>query len=332
MIAAKHARCRPFFLLTLLLVTASSFNWQLQAIFSGWPTQTDNGKHLLQFVPERLRSFVAARFWARADEMMHRGSLPGSQQQYIAGSYSGNSDIVPLLQVVITLMPEELAPCQLLSRCLASLGSVDAGLRVIQNSILGNQGHISLHELYASAAYLKLFSGDKPGLNEIRSASRYLEKAAAIYDNAAVKFSSDPAFNASSYQVLLARLYLELDQPETALQAWAKSGQDLDASQDRLAVLLRGFRDNGSLPEEKFPAFLNASAGQEEPSSSFAGHESAAPEHRHTHAGHDETCSLCSHENSQTQETPPGFQLVRLFHAGFLLALSLIILRVRTRG
>lgn len=334
MIPSNYSRCRPVFLLVLLLAISSSFYWRLQNDFLCRQTKTNNNGYLQQFVPERLRSFVAARFWAKADELMHRGPFPGSRQSYTAGSYFGNSDIVPLLQVVINMMPEELAPYQLQARCLASLESGDAGLRVLQQGIMNNRSHAALHELYAAAAHLKLFSGKKPDQDAVRSAAKYIEQAVRLFDEASLKLSSDPTYNSMAYHILLARIYLELAQPEKALQSWLKSGQDLDNSQDRLAEVLRYYRDHGFLPEARFPQFLStavdpAAGDSSQPDSEL---ESETQQHAHHQDGEHSDCNLCSTHGSQKQKTLPGLPLARLFLAGFMLVLALMLSRVRARG
>jgi len=313
--------CRPIFVAALLLCLAFSFNWSYKNICKQTLTKTDMPGLVASFVPERLRSFVAARFWARADELMHRGPFPGSRQQFVAGSLSGNSDIVPLLYAVITIMPEELAPYQLLSRCLAGLQADGReSLQVLQQGIISNPGHPAVHELYAAAAWLVIFSGG--GRPAMISASRYLEKATELYSKEAVGLSSDPAFNVTAYQTLLARLYLELDEPQKALQAWQKSGQDLDGAKDRLAEVLRFYRDSGRLPDERFPSIMADSrhSGTSQQSDTAHNHEDGK-EH--------DACDLC---HDQVQKTPPFRPFYRPLLAGFLVSLLLIAGRVRARG
>ncbi len=276
---------------------------------------------VVRFVPERLRSFVAARFWAKADELMHRGPFPGSRQQFVAGSLNGNSDIVPLLYAVIAIMPEELAPYQLLSRCLAGLQAEGReSLQVLQQGIISNPGHPAVHELYAAAAWLVIFSGG--GRPAMISASRYLERAVRLYSHEAIKLSSDPAFNAAAYQTLLARLYLELDDPQKALQAWQKSGLNLDGAHDRLAVVLKTYRDSGRLPDEKFPSILAEK------------HQAGVPEetehvHHHKDGENHDACELC---HDQMQKTPPSRPFNQPLLAGFLVTLLLLSRKIRARG
>jgi len=318
---SDSCRCRLPFVVALLLCLSFSFNWSYKNICEQALTKTDMPGLIASFVPERLRSFVAARFWARADELMHRGPFPGSRQQFVAGSLNGNSDIVPLLYAVIAIMPEELAPYQLLSRCLAGLQTGGReSLQVLQQGIINNPDHPAVHELYAAAAWLVIFSGG--GRPAMISASRYLEKATGLYSQESIKLSSDPAFNAAAYQTLLARIYLELDDPQKAMQAWHKSGQSLDGAKDRLAEILRIFRDSGRLPDEKFPSIMTESLH------SGASQQSEPARHHENSEDHGE-CELC---HDQMPETPPSRPFNRPLVAGFLVGLLLLTRKIRARG
>ncbi len=313
--------CRPAFIVALFLCLAFSFNWSYKNIYGQTLTKTDKPESIVRFVPERLRSLVAARFWARADELMHRGPFPGSRQQFVAGSLNGNSDIVPLLYMVIAIMPEELAPYQLLSRCLAGLqADWRESLQVLQQGIINNPDHPALHELYAAAAWLVIFSGG--GRPAMISASRYLEKAAGIYSQEAIRLSSDPAFNAAAYQTMLARIYLELDDPQKALLAWQKSGQSLDGATDRLAAILRIYRDSGRLPDEKFPSIMSEKR-------QTGATQKSEHVHHHQDGEANDACELC---HDQMPETPPSQPFKRPLLAGFLVTLLLLAGKIRARG
>ena len=316
-------RCRPALLLLLLLVTGMAVDSRLQNIPRQTQTLADNPGYLQRFVPERLRSFVAAWVWAKADAMMHRGPFPGSGQRFQAGSYFGNPDMVPLLNIVIAIMPEELAPYQLLSRCLSSLGAEDASLRILQEGIVNNRQHAAVHELYASVAFLKLFSGARPTTASLRAAGRYLERAIACYNAGAIQLSSDPAFKAENYQIILARIFIELSEPQKALEAWQKSGQNLDFANDRLAILLRDYRDHGSLPQNAFPSFLNEQSSDGETGALHRQTETAEK-----HPAHEQYV-----EGHVTQrQTPPDLPLKKVFLAGFWFGAMLLLRRFMIRG
>lgn len=240
----------------LLLTIAFACNWSIQCRTGQLAAELTGQSVVQQFIPERLRSLVAANFWARAEILMHSGPLPSLAKTFQAGSYAGNSDIIPLLQMVIALMPEELPPYQLLSSNLARhMGQPAEGLRVIQRGIMNNEGHPGLHELYAAAAFLKLFAG-RPDDDTRKSALKYLTRAGQTWSEASEEFSSDPAFKPQNYAVLQARLLLELGRPAAALSAWKSSGLILDEGTDRLAQVLRDYRDSGKIPDKTdFPGF-----------------------------------------------------------------------------
>lgn len=323
MIRSESLRCRTIFVAALLLSLSVTCNWVSKSRLLQKMTPADKHNIVQQFVPERLRSFVAALYWSRADLLMHRGPFPGSGQKYQAGSYSGNSDIVPLLQFVIALAPEELAPYQLLARCLASLpGQIEAGLKVLQQGAMANPENPALHEMYAAIAWLKLFSGPKPGVEIMRSAAKYLEKAVTLFGADSLTSSSDPAFNSKAYQILLARLYLELNQPDKALYAWESSGHELVSADDRLASILAHYRDNGVLPEVSFPPFLSEPDSSQ--SSKNFGHEQA-----HDHK-HDADCG-CLNKSTEKNDPLPS-PVSRVITAGLLLCLTILLQRSIIRG
>ena len=157
MIGNKKIRSRFVFLLLLALAFATNWSLPNRSVLPQTSINSDNW--VKQFVPERLRSFVAAYFWSKADTLMHRGPVVANLQKFQAGSYAGNTDILPLLELVIAIMPEETAPYQLLARNLANhLDLRDQGLRVLQQGIINNQQNPVVHELYAAVAFLNIFA------------------------------------------------------------------------------------------------------------------------------------------------------------------------------
>lgn len=249
---------RLFLLIVALALTiASASNWSIKCRISSRDASYLQQSKVQQFVPERWRSFMAAYLWSRAEILMHQGPLATVPQSFQTGSYAGNTDIIPLLQLVILLMPEELAPYQLLSSNLARyLGLPDEGLGVIQQGIMRNREHPAVHELYAAAAFLRLFAMGPGNEDSRRSALKYLTGAMKKWTAKSDEYSSDPAFKPQNYAVLRARLLIELGKPEEALAAWKDSGLNLDAATDRLAEILRDYRDHGRVPlKTDFPGF-----------------------------------------------------------------------------
>lgn len=308
---------RRRFWLLLLLALAFSFNWSLQSRFSCRQTPNNKDGWVRKFVPERLRSFVAGYCWSRADTLMHRGPAVKSLQKFQAGSYAGNTDIVPLLRMVVEIMPEELAPYQLLARNLAYyLDRGDEALRILQQGIINNPTHPAVHELYAAAAFQLVFAGGRPPREKLQAALRYLQGAADHLTPAAEEFASDPSFKIENYQILAARLHLELGQPDLALKAWSGSGQNLDAANDQLAAGLRHYRDHGSLPPSGFPALAEIEPDQ--------------PEHDHEH-DHELNCEECGHA-AQMAAAPSRSLMMQIFGTGLLLLIALVLNYRLTRG
>lgn len=253
-------------LLIFFLVIAFSANWSVR-LQQNFPDADENFHRplLLQFLPERLRSFIAGYLWARAETLMHRGPVPFQNEKFIAGSYAGNTDIVPLLKAVIALVPEELVPYQMLASNLSKyLGRPEEGLRVIQEGINRNRQHPGIHELYGAAAFLQLFSWNSS--EELRKISvlKYLDRATEFWNEESERYSTDPAFKPQNYAFLKARVLVELGKPQEALIAWQASELDLDSAPDKLAEVLRAYRDSGRIPTiADFPSVASASEGIE---------------------------------------------------------------------
>lgn len=237
---------RYFFLALLFLVCA--FCCQIHSFFRTNPLETENSLSL--FVPERLRGFIAGRLWEQADRYMHAGPSKNLPEGFVAGSYAGNTDLLPLIRMVTMLVPHELPPWKLLADNLGRhLGKRDKAIRVLQEAIHENLGNPEIHELYASIAALKMFTG-KPDENDKISALKYLKRAIKTVPEAGNhEKEQTPGFGLDSYYVLCSRLYVELLKPDLALAAWIKSGISLHESQGKLPAMLIDFRDKGVAPD-----------------------------------------------------------------------------------
>ena len=153
------------------LIILSIFFFLLGLIFHNFLPEQNNKKSYkrsfgaLQILPERLRAFIAARFWEKADHLMHKGpSVSG--QSFAAGSYAGNTDIIPYLKSVIALCPEETAPYRLLASNYAyHLGMRSDALSLLEDAFYNCENSKYLHELYASAAFIHLFSQSNDSSN-----------------------------------------------------------------------------------------------------------------------------------------------------------------------
>lgn len=205
---------------------------------------------LYRLVPERLRGFVAARLWEQADRYMHAGPSRLEQKNFIAGSYAGNTDLLPLLHAVNLLVPHELPPWQLLANNLAlHLQQKQEAIRLLQHAIHLNRDNSEIHELYATIASIKMFTGE-PDIEQKRSALKYLQQAINrfVFSRRPLDDHS-PGLSLPSYFVLRSRLEVELGYPRAALESWQKSGLPLTQDQGRLAAMLMLFRDRGIIPD-----------------------------------------------------------------------------------
>lgn len=199
-----------------------------------------------RLAPERLRSFMAALMWSRADHYTHIESSSPVNTGFRPGSYAGNTDILPLMQMIMLLMPDELAIYQLQARNLARyLGQPFKARLILRQAILKNLDHQALYELYASMAFIWIF-GEQPSTQQTEAAIKYLDRAISLYRGAESEAStSDPAYSIENFQVLKARLFLELGEPDKALTAWHQSGLPLTGD-DRIVQILRDYQLNGT--------------------------------------------------------------------------------------
>lgn len=237
-------------------------------IFSAsFSIESDRSEGLFTFVPERLRSFIAARLWEKADLYMHVGPSRIEEENFTAGSYAGNTDLLPLLQAVTQLVPHELPPWQLLATNLGRhLGRRSEAIRLLQQAIHLNRFHSEIHELFASIGAIYIFTG-KPDEEEKTAALKYIEKAIATFPRSRRSFDDhSPGLDLRSYYVLQSRLNIELSRPIEALSAWEKSGLPLSQDQGRLASMLIAFKQRGIIPNPReFEKVNPRGAGPESP-------------------------------------------------------------------
>lgn len=199
---------------------------------------------IVKIIPERLRSLIAASLWERADHLMHKGPV-FAKQQFYAGSYAGNTDIVPLLKMVIALCPTETAPYRLLASNYAfHLDMKEEALKLIDKALKTNEYNKRTHELYASKAFILLFSNqnEKDKKENLQNAAQSLEQAINTYSND--DELSDPAFKLENYYVVLARIHWDLGEPAKALECWNKSSLGFNTN-DLLAKLLNEYNETG---------------------------------------------------------------------------------------
>ncbi|MFZ5952150.1 MAG: tetratricopeptide repeat protein [Candidatus Rifleibacteriota bacterium] len=236
---------RHLLLAILLLVCAFSCQVYSPAFFADPSTAM-----LTRLVPETLRGFVAARLWEQADRYMHSGPSRIEKDKFVAGSYAGNTDLLPLLRAVTVLVPKENRPWQLLATNLGRyLGDKEQAIRLLQEAIRLNRNSSEIHELYAAVASIKMFAG-RPDREEKRSAIKYLNEAIKTFVLSTKAYDDRvPGLNLQAYFILRSRLELEIGYPRSALESWEKSGLPLVQEQGRLASMLLAFRDRGIFPD-----------------------------------------------------------------------------------
>ena len=204
---------------------------------------------ILQILPERLRAFIAARLWEKADYLMHKGPVI-SGQSFVAGSYAGNTDIIPYLKMVIALCPDETAPYRLLASNYAyHLGMKKDALILLEDAFYNCENSKHLHELYASAAFIHLFIIDSKDSensnNDLQKAEKYINKAISIFNESAIL--PDPVFRLNNYYIVKARILWELGKPDQALNAWLLNDENkLETSNDKLAKNLLNYKQTGT--------------------------------------------------------------------------------------
>ena len=207
----------------------------------------NNETNLIRIIPERLRAFLAARLWEKADHTMHKGPVV-SGQKFMAGSYAGNTDIIPYLEMVILLCPEETAPYRLLAGNYAyHLGMKNKAVEILEKAFLNCKESVFLHELYASASFIHLFNSDSAESDkrkkDLETAKIYIDRAIDNYKDS--DRLPDPVFKKENYYTVKARILWELREPESALKAWQLNGINLEESHDKLSEVLLKYKQTG---------------------------------------------------------------------------------------
>ena len=272
------------------------------------PKQTyDSNIGVLQILPERLRAFIAARLWEKADHLMHKGPVV-TGQTFAAGSYAGNTDIIPYLKMVIALCPEETAPYRLLASNYAyHLGMKKEALELLERAFSNCVKSKHLHELYASAAFIHLFTlesiDSKNRKKDLEKAEKYINMAISSYNDSTNL--PDPVFKLNNYYIVKARILWESDKPKQALEAWQmNSDNNLETSNDKLAKVLLNYKETGVYEPLRYLESANFDYYSVKPDScEVCNTEKANNEqshvHKHEHGLNQE--SVLKHEKSLLQ-------------------------------
>ena len=279
------------------------------------PLKANSGYSIVQILPERLRSFIAAILWEKADHLMHEGPVVAGQK-FFAGSYAGNTDIIPYIKMVITLCPKEVAPYRLLASNYAyHLGMKNEALNLIKEAISNCQQTPFLHELYASVAFIHLFSFKSKFTGyekaDLEPAEIYINKAIENYKQS--DYLQDPVFKIENYYVVKARILWELDKPQQALDSWLMSGNKLEDSNDQLAMALLKYKQTGKIDKSNFPQDNNTNQNINTFSNIKSNNEQDCCSHDHE-----------AHSHEEQQKSPLQALLWSILKAGFIAILAII--------
>ena len=307
----KSQKLIVFSILFIILACLSQFYF-----YSRNPSKTECKNSIIQILPERLRSFLAAILWEKADHLMHKGPIVAGQK-FFAGSYAGNTDIIPYIKMVITLCPKEAAPYRLLASNYAyHLGMKEEALTLIKEAISNCSQAPFLHELYASTAFIHLFSFKSKFASfektDLESAEKYINKAIESYKKS--DYLEDPVFKIENYYVVKARILWELNKPEQALDSWIKSGTPLENSSDQLAMALLKYKQTGTIDKSNTQQDTATVQNPNTFSDANQFHEQDCCSHDHENHSHEE----------QQQKSPLQALFWELLKAGLIALLSII--------
>ncbi|OGK12738.1 MAG: hypothetical protein A2W80_18220 [Candidatus Riflebacteria bacterium GWC2_50_8] len=185
---------------------------------------------LLQSLPAQLKSMGAGLLRLTADEYMHIGPYKKARQNFIAGSFGGNTEIMGLLKLALYLEPSHIETYEIMSQNLAMyLDRFEDAIRLIQQGILANRSSADLHKLYAAAAYCYGFAesytydSPRPIKNDRAIALNYLDAAIKSYQANFTRIGTDSYdvfANLGNYYVLKSRFLIDIGKKYEAFAAW----------------------------------------------------------------------------------------------------------------
>lgn len=180
----------------------------------------------LHIFPERFRSFIAGYLWERADRLMHEGPII-TNQKFSAGSYAGNTDIVPLLKMVIALCPEQTVPYRLLATNYAyHLNMGNEALNLLDEAKKNCAENQNYHEIFSTEALIRLYLG-----RNSEDKRQNLEKVISLFDEAILKYKKDtqfpdPAYTLENYTDVKNSLQNRLNNLDVFLKSEVKPSDD----------------------------------------------------------------------------------------------------------
>ncbi len=211
-------KSRNLLFVAFLLALAFTVQWslKLKAVFKPNLYQSV----VIGNIPERVRGALSGFFWSLADRYMHEGPERSLKGNYQAGSYINNHEVTALMTFIIELTPGEIMPYLILSsNIIRYFRSIEKGILILQNGIQKNRNKSWTHELYANIARLKLTKGDTANRE---SALKYINRAIKLATIKVGQIDSilNTSLNVESYKVLKARILLDLNRKDEALDFW----------------------------------------------------------------------------------------------------------------
>ncbi|MBF0407829.1 MAG: hypothetical protein HQM10_10770 [Candidatus Riflebacteria bacterium] len=243
--------------LVFLIVISFTFQWTFKASYPDLylpdvsiETPIDAA---VEAIPISFRRFVAGYLWMRADEYMHFGPTRKLARDFLAGftagSYAGNTDIIPLIQLALMFDPQFIDGYEILAMNLCMyLNRFKEGIRTLQHGIIANKLLPGVHELYGTIGYI-YFHIEKYDTRH----SRNIESALKYFGEALLKYEKNPGekrvdvMRPGNYHLHRSRIFVEKGMNDKALEEYKLSGLDLN-SQDLLAVYLSKFQRGEQVP------------------------------------------------------------------------------------
>ncbi|PKL49122.1 MAG: hypothetical protein CVV42_07240 [Candidatus Riflebacteria bacterium HGW-Riflebacteria-2] len=193
---------------------------------------TNFGDIVLQTIPAQIKSFLAGIFRITADEYMHIGPTKKAKQNFVAGSFAGNTEIMSLLEISIILEPTNMEMYAVMSHNLALyLNRFKDAIKLLHRGIQANKESPDLHKLYGAAAYCYGFI-KKPSFASPAEVKRnreiavnYLDAAIEAYlanEHRITPYMHDDFANLQNYYVMKTRFLSDIGKKKEAIAAWQK--------------------------------------------------------------------------------------------------------------
>ncbi len=245
---------RRVLVVVLLLSLACATQWVFKARYADAETVADEAditRLALTAVPTQVRNLIGDYFWMTADEYMHFGGSRRMGEGFLAGTYGGNTEIIPLLELAVLFNPGFIDAHIILAENKALyLDRFREGIATLQRGITANRASPRVHELYGSVAFTYAFIDKYTRAIPRNPAAvlKYLDRAVAAYERAGRPPIERPPLAPQTYHVLRSRMFVDLHRPQEALAAWRQSGLDLAGSPDLLARYLRLVAAGAAVP------------------------------------------------------------------------------------